>query len=85
MERWYMLESAYDLAAIREKRVEEVEYEEVFGHDATDAPGTYAGILQRLIEEAGGFEKLTAQQLTLIEEQARELASRKRKKATQDG
>lgn len=76
-----MLEATHNLAMVRERRVEEIEFEDAFGHDATDEPETYAGILKRLIEDAGGFEKLDAAQLTLLEEQAREQAARLRKKA----
>lgn len=79
-----MLEVAHHLAIIREKPVEDVDFEEGFGHDASESADTYAGILKHLIEEAGGFGKLDAKQLTLLEEQARETAARRRKKAKND-
>jgi hypothetical protein len=80
MERWYMFEAACGLAASREKSFEQVEYEDVFGHDATSDPDTYAGIRTRMIEQAGGFANLDAKKLALIDEQARELAAKKRRK-----
>ena len=64
----------------RKKSLEEIEYEDVFGHGASKDAETYAGIRANLIEEAGGFGKLTAQKLALLDEQARELAARKRNK-----
>lgn len=73
MERWYMLESTHQTALALEKSVHEVEYSDIFGHhDET----SYAAIREKLIQEAGGFEKLTAAQFQLIEEQAREKAAR---------
>lgn len=74
-----MIDATQHAASLQEKRLEDMEFEDVFGHDAAKDADTYAGIRARLIEEAGGFGKLNAQKLTLIDEQARELAARKRK------
>lgn len=80
MERWYIIEATRHAASLKEKSLEEIEYEDVFGHGASKDAETYAGIRAKLIEEAGGFGKLNAQKLALIDEQARELAARKRNK-----
>jgi len=72
-----MLETAHAIALSHERRVEDVELEDGFGHDAAD---TYAGILQRLIDEAGGFGAIDAPRLTLLEEQARQLAAKRHQK-----
>jgi len=73
MERWYMLENTHQTALALEKSVHAVEYSDIFGY----GEDSYASIREKLIKEAGGFEKQTAAQFQLIEEQARELAARK--------
>lgn len=80
MEQWYILDSAERVAAAREKTFDQIDFEDVFGHESSQNPETYAGIRARMIEEAGDFANLNAQKLALIDEQARELAARARRK-----
>lgn len=78
MEKWYILEAMQGAAASKERRIEEISYEDVFGRTENDPdrPISFAGIFDRLLERAGGMDSLTSEQLEAIEAQARAEASR---------
>lgn len=79
METWYLLTTIQATAAKKEKPVKDVAYEEVFGREDDDPhnPQTFAGIFEKLVQEAGGMEALSSEQLDAIEKKARELAARR--------
>lgn len=61
-------------AAIKkeEKSITELSYEDVFGSEPDDPknPSTYAGIFEKLVGDAGGFEACTSEQLAEFHETA---------------
>ncbi len=57
-----------------DKPIQDVVFEDVFEREPDDphAPTTYAGIFDKLVEKAGGFNACTSEQLAGFDKQARE-------------
>lgn len=80
LEEWYILSALQNTALNKEKKLKDITYEEVFGYERKSlGASSYAAIVRRMEEQAGGFDNLTSEQIEKIHEAAREEVRRTRK------